>query len=46
MVGYGMHKPAIGKEKPYWLIKNSWGAKWGMKGYFMILRGKETCGIN
>jgi len=46
MVGYGIKKSAVSKDKPYWIIKNSWGKKWGMQGYFWIKRGEETCGIN
>lgn len=29
----------------YWKIANSWNTDWGMKGYFLILRGADECGI-
>eukprot|EP00117_Sycon_ciliatum_P030012 scpid11422/ scgid23769/ Cysteine proteinase 1 len=45
IVGFGVEKELL-STKPYWLVKNSWGAKWGQKGYFKIMRGEGTCGIN
>ena len=30
---------------PYWICQNSWGTDWGESGFFRILRGNDTCGI-
>ncbi|KAK9671068.1 hypothetical protein RND81_12G004700 [Saponaria officinalis] len=35
----------IGYGQNYWLIKNSWGESWGMKGYLMLLRDENLCPI-
>lgn len=45
IVGYGTQKDSSGKDQPVWICRNSWAASWGLKGYFYLYRGDNTCGI-
>jgi len=42
LVGWGVQS-----STEYWIIRNSWNADWGLKGYIWIERnsGKDLCGI-
>lgn len=46
IVGYGHQKSALGKDHNFWIVKNSWGAGWGEKGYILLERGTGKCGCN
>ena len=43
-VGYG----TTGDGQDFWVLKNSWGAHWGDRGFMYVPRntgGKGACGI-
>ncbi|CAF5078696.1 unnamed protein product, partial [Rotaria sp. Silwood1] len=43
IIGYGYDE---GLKLPYWIIKNSYGAGWGEKGYIRTIKDAyKMCGV-
>lgn len=40
IVGYGRMSGT-----DYWIVRNSWGSRWGMEGHILIERGVNMCNI-
>jgi C1A family cysteine protease len=44
VVGYGTEAGYLYGTTDYWILKNSWGAGWGEKGFFRIAKDTTTNG--
>jgi hypothetical protein len=41
VIGWGQTQDGV----KYWLVRNTWGTRWGDQGCFRILRGTNCCHI-
>lgn len=42
IIGWGVDKKTSSK---YWIVRNSYGPKWGMNGDFLVARGNNDFGM-
>jgi len=42
IVGWGEDKKT---DTKYWIVRNSYGEKWGMEGDFLVKRGNNDFGM-
>jgi cathepsin H len=46
-VGYGQTAATADQPPvPYYIVRNSWSATWGMEGYFWMKRNENLCGVS
>ncbi|GIQ89487.1 peptidase C1A [Kipferlia bialata] len=42
LVGWGYDEE---EDSPFWILRNSWGADWGIGGYMKVLMGENVNGV-
>jgi len=42
---HGVAVVGYDNDQKYWIIRNSWGATWGEKGYMRLVQGQNACGV-